>query len=73
MGRSRPFAELKICAETLLGAYYDPPDPYPTPLDPEIFIDFSKKVHFLTVGTYRDVRAERPKFVPRRVQLGGPG
>ena len=34
---------LKKCAGTLLGAYYDPPDPYTTPLDPEIFIDFFRK------------------------------
>ena len=53
MGRFRPVLELKICAETLLGAYYDPPDPYPTPLDPEIFIE---KSAFLMVRT---VQAER--------------
>ncbi len=47
MGRSRPITELKIWAETLLGAYYDPPDPYLTLLESYFFIDFFEKKFFL--------------------------
>ena len=71
MGRSRLVTDLKMCAETLLGAYYDPPDPYPTPLDPEIFIDFFRKKCIF--GPSEPMQAKQAKSAHGRLQWGGPG
>ena len=70
MGRSRPVPDLKMCAETLLGAYYDPPDPYTTLLDLEIFNDFFRKRCIF--GPADPIGAQQPKSAHGRLQWGGP-
>ena len=69
--RSRPVPDHKMCAETLLGTYYDPPDPYPTPPGPRNFHRFFRKKFIF--GPSYPIQAEQPKSAHGPLQWGGPG